>query len=127
MEGTQQLVVVIEDDIGMRQALQRWLRASGYRARAFASAEALLQTNGARDADCLVLDVRLPGASGIELYARLGEPRPPAVFITSHDDAGVRSAVSHVGGAAMLPKPFLGHELTQAIAHATRTNPPPKE
>src|SRR5262245_29703526 len=120
MDSPQQLVVVIEDGISMRQALQRWLLASGYRARAFASAEALLLANGTQDADCLVLDVRLPGASGIELYARLGEPRPPAVFITSHDDADLRRAVSNVGGAALLPKPFLGHELTAAIARATQ-------
>jgi len=125
MDDTQQLIVVIEDDVGMRQALQRWLLASGYQARAFASAEALLLANGADEADCLVLDVRLPGASGIELYATLSEPRPPAVFITSHDDAGIRSAVSRIGGAAMLHKPFLGHELTQAIAQATRKDVPP--
>jgi len=124
MDTPQQLVVVIEDDVGMRQALQRWLQASGYRARAFASAEALVLANGAQDADCLVLDVRLPGASGIEVYACMPEPRPPAVFITSHDDANVRNAVAHVGGAAMLPKPFLGHELTQAIARATRKEIP---
>ncbi len=127
MDGTQQLVVVIEDDIGMRQALQRWLRAAGYRARAYDSAEALLSDDGARDADCLVLDVRLPGASGLELYERLGLSRPPAVFVTSHDGADVRAAVARLGGTAVLPKPFLGHELMAAITHATRTSPQRKE
>jgi FixJ family two-component response regulator len=124
VEGTQQLVVVIEDDIGMRQALQRWLRAAGYRARAYESAEALLGENGACDADCLVLDVRLPGASGIELYEQLGSARPPAVFVTSHDEADVRNAVARLGGTAVLPKPFLGHELTAAIACATAADKP---
>jgi len=119
MNVTQQLVVVIEDDIGMRQALQRWLRAAGYRARAYDSAEALTDADGAREADCLVLDVRLPGASGIELYASLKLPRPPAVFVTSHDGADVRGAVARLGGTALLTKPFLGDELTQAIARAT--------
>jgi FixJ family two-component response regulator len=127
MDGTQQLVVVIEDDIGMRQALQRWLRAAGYRERAYASAEALLGDDGARDADCLVLDVRLPGASGLELYQRLGAARPPAVFVTSHDGADTRGAVARLGGTAVLTKPFLGHELMSAIAQATRTQPQQKE
>jgi FixJ family two-component response regulator len=120
MDNTQQLVVVIEDDISMRQALQRWLRAAGYRARAYDSAEALLGDDGARDADCLVLDVRLPGASGIDLYASLQCPRPPAVFVTAHDGADVRSAVARLGGTAVLPKPFLGDELMAAIVRATR-------
>jgi FixJ family two-component response regulator len=124
MGVAQQLIVVVEDDIGMRQALHRWLLASGYRTRAFESAEALLAADGARDADCLVLDVRLPGASGTDLYAQLGHDRPPAVFITAHDGPGVRRAVARLGGAAVLPKPFLGHELTDAIARATRPGDP---
>ena len=125
MDGTQQLIVVIEDDVGMRQALQRWLRAAGYRARAYDSAEALLEADGARDADCLVLDVRLPGVSGIELYAQLDSPRPPAVFVTSHDGADLRGAVARLCGAALLTKPFLGDELVAAIARATRKDGPP--
>jgi FixJ family two-component response regulator len=125
MDDAQQLVVVIEDDVGMRQALQRWLRAAGYRERAYESAEALLGADGARDADCLVLDVRLPGASGIELYERLGTTRPPAVFVTSHDGASVRDAVARLGATAVLPKPFLGHELMAAIARATRKDNDP--
>ena len=125
MNGTPPLVVVIEDDIGMRQALQRWLRASGYRALAFDSAEALLSADGSRDAACLVLDVALPGVSGIELYAQLGSHRPPAVFVTSHDGADVRGAVARLGGTAMLTKPFLGDELMAAIARATGRDAPP--
>jgi FixJ family two-component response regulator len=103
----------------VRRALQRWLLASGYRTREFDSAEALLAADGARDADCLVLDVRLPGASGTDLYAQLGSGRPPAVFITSHDGPQVRHAVAGLGGAALLPKPFLGQDLVAAIAQAT--------
>src|SRR5262250_3671553 len=119
MGATQQLVVLVDDDAGVRRALQRWLLASGYRTREFDSAEALLAADGARDADCLVLDVRLPGASGTELYAQLGHGRPPAVFITSHDGPQVRSAVAGLGGQAVLPKPFLGQDLIAAITDAT--------
>ena len=119
MDGTQQLVVIVEDDAGMRHALQRLLHASGYRTQAFESAEALLAASGAKDAHCLVLDVQLPGASGIELYASLGQDAPPAVFITSHDSPDLRSAAARAGVAAVLAKPFLGHELMDAIALAT--------
>ena len=82
------------------------------------SAEAFLSAGGAQGAHCLVLDVQLPGASGIELYARLGSDRPAAVFISSHDSPKLRSAAARAGGAAVLPKPCLGHELTDAIALA---------
>jgi FixJ family two-component response regulator len=120
MDRTKQLVVVVEDDGGMRHALRRWLLASGYRAQTFASAEELLAADGARAADCLVLDVRLSGASGTELYARLGADRPPAVFITALDGPKVRGDVARLGGGAVLSKPFLGHELMDAIDAATR-------
>ena len=89
----------------MRHALQRLLHASGYRTQAFESAEALLSAGGAQGAHCLVLDVQLPGASGIDLYARLGSDRPAAVFISSHDSPKLRSAAARAGGAAVLPKP----------------------
>jgi FixJ family two-component response regulator len=123
MNDTQQLVVVVEDDLSMRQALQRLLLAWGCRARVFHCAEALRDADGAQDADCLVLDVRLPGMSGLVLYEQMGSVRPPAVFVTSHDSAEVRANVARLGGAAVLRKPFLGDELTQAIARATRKIP----
>jgi FixJ family two-component response regulator len=120
MDGTKQLVVVVEDDVGMRDALRRWLLASGHRTRVFDSAEALLEANGALEADCLVLDVRLPGASGTELYERLGRHRPPTVFITAHDGRDLRDLVARLGAGVVLPKPFLGDELTRAICEAQR-------
>jgi len=111
-------MVVVEDDVGMRQALQRFLLAAGYRTRAFGSAEALVAAGGASDADCLVLDIHLPGMSGTDLYARLGRPRPPAVFISASDGPGVRLAVARTGAGPVLPKPFLGSDLLDAIAGA---------
>jgi FixJ family two-component response regulator len=120
MIRTNQLVVVVEDDAGMREALRRWLLARGHRARAFDSAEALLEAHGALDADCLVLDVRLPGVSGTALYARLGPDRPPAVFITAHDSPEIRTQVARLCNGVVLPKPFLGEALSGAIADAIR-------
>jgi FixJ family two-component response regulator len=120
MDEHQYLIFVVEDDVGMRQALQRLLRTSGFRTELFEDAEAWLASGIARGADCLVLDVHLPGASGIEAYAGLGGGRPPAVFITSHDRQAVRDAATRAGGCAVLPKPFRGCDLLDAIGQAIR-------
>src|SRR5688572_350164 len=117
MDGNNELVVVVEDDQGMQQALQRLLHASGYLERSFGSVEACIADDGLRDAACLVLDVYLPGVSGTELYTRLGSGRPPAVFITSHDTPALRR-VAGLLGAAVVTKPFHARDLLQAIAAA---------
>lgn len=118
MNDTKQLIVVVEDDAGMRRALQRLLRVSGFHTLLFESAEALITEDGAHDASCLVLDVQLPGVSGPMLYGQLPLGRPPAVFITSHDSPAVRSAVIGAGGSELLTKPFMGRDLLDAIARA---------
>jgi DNA-binding response OmpR family regulator len=119
MGATQQLVVVVDDDAGVRRALQRWLLASGYRTREFDSAERCSPptAHAMRTASCSTCGC--PAHRATELYAQLGSDRPPAVFITSHDGTQVRSAVAGLGGGAVLPKPFLGQDLIAAIADAT--------
>ena len=118
-----QLIVVVEDDDGLRRALQRVLVAGGYRARAFDSAEAMLAGGGAAGADCLLLDIHLPGSLGLALYEGLGADRPPAVFMTANADGGVREAALRVGAIAILSKPFLGSVLLDAMARATASTP----
>lgn len=118
MDYSKQLIVVVEDDAGMRRALQRLLRVSGFHTASFESAEALVSANGAHTAACLVLDVQLPGVSGPACYERLGSGRPPAVFITSHDNATTHSAVRLAGGHELLTKPFVARDLLDAIARA---------
>lgn len=113
------LIVVVDDDESMRHALQRLLTAAGFRARLFDSAEALAASGCAASADCLVLDCRLPGASGAEYYGSMAEPRPPAVFITAHDGPAVRRSVEEVGGRACIAKPFDGTRFLQLVARAT--------
>jgi len=124
MNGTAQLVVVVEDDVGLSKAMRRLLVAAGYRTRAFESAEAFAAANGANGADCLVLDVHLPGASGTELYAQLGNGRPPAVFTSARDGPQVREAVARSGAGPLLPKPFLANDLLASIARATQKRTP---
>ncbi len=116
-------IVLIEDDGGVRRALERVLRGSGYQVIAFESAEslqgALVGAGLWNSCRCLVCDVRLPGVSGFELHRRLAEqgPIPPWIFITAHDDPAVRRQAER-DGAAYLLKPFEGRALLALVAQA---------
>ena len=113
-------VVLVEDDTGMREALERVLVAAGFGVSAFASAEAALQDRATLDANCLVLDIHLPGLSGFELYERLvGVGRKPAVvFITARDDALYQDRARRLGALDYLVKPFSGRALSEIVAKA---------
>ena len=102
----------------MRRAVERVLQAAGYLTSAFASGEALLAAPTPPHAACLVLDINLPGLSGLELYGRIAESgrRMPVVFITAHDSATSREAAARAGALAYLVKPFNGRELLAAVA-----------
>src|SRR5262245_1391206 len=113
-------IFVVEDDEGMRLALERLLLAGGYPVSTFASAEALLLSKARLTAGCLVLDVRLPGLSGPELHERLAEQglHAPVIFMTAHDDAKTRERAQACGPVAYLQKPFAGRLLLEAVARA---------
>jgi FixJ family two-component response regulator len=116
-------VVLVEDDVAMRSAIERILRGAGHVVRSFDSAEALLETlEGAPlwDAvDCGICDVRLPGACGFELQRMLAtrRPTPPWIFITAHDDSAMRDYAGRAR-AAYLPKPFDGRTLLGLVRQA---------
>ena len=112
-------VVVVEDDMSMSVAIERLLRIGGCAARMYASAEALLGDPTGQRADCLVLDVQLPGIDGLALYDRLtlrGTP-PPAIFITAFADRDCEARAASVG-AAFLEKPFSGRMLLDCVRRA---------
>ena len=118
------VVVLVEDDYGMRQSLQCMLEVSGFITQTFCSAEALLAAEIADHARCLVLDVQLPGMSGFELQRRLrasGHVRP-VIFITAHDTNAAREQAEALGAIAYLPKPFAAEALLDAVG---RTAPGP--
>ena len=117
-------IVVVEDDFGMRRALARVLGAAGFSTSVFASGEALLESHGANEAACLVLDVHLPGVSGFEVQRRLSEAgaRKPVIFITAHDNPESRKKAADLGASAYLPKPFPGRDLVQAVEAAVAAN-----
>ncbi|HEX2495149.1 MAG TPA: response regulator [Steroidobacter sp.] len=112
-------IVVVEDDHSVSQAVGRLLRAAGFHVLLFDSAEALLAGGGAQHAACLIIDIHLPGMSGLELCAKLRETAvsAPVVFITARDNAGYRQAAMKIG-AAYLTKPFAGHVLIEAVESA---------
>ncbi|CAB3810253.1 response regulator transcription factor [Paraburkholderia fynbosensis] len=117
------LIVIIEDDAGLRRAVERLLSVAGFVARSFGSAEEPGAVESASAADCLILDMQLPGLSGFAFYETLGAPRPPVVFTTAFDSAATREAVERAGPHAALIKPFLGMALLDAVRNATRGPP----
>ena len=111
-----QSIVVVEDDAGMSKAIARLLRAAGFQPTSFASAEELLQTEAVDSAACLVLDIHLPGLSGLELARLLvtsGRAKP-VIFITGQDEASLRDEAQQLG-CAYFRKPFEGKKLLEAI------------
>jgi FixJ family two-component response regulator len=117
-----QTIVVVEDDAGMKKAIERLLRAAGFQPVSFASAEELLQTEAADYAACLVLDIHLPGISGLELGRLLITRRArPIIFITAQDGAGLRYEAERLG-CVYFRKPFEGKALLEAIRQAIKLN-----
>jgi len=110
-------IAIVEDDASFRRALERLLRASGFEAYTFASAEDFLQSVGPESHACLVIDLHLPGMSGFELFDHLAaSPSPrPAIFITAQDQDGLRERASRIPGTVYLRKPFVGAVLLEAI------------
>jgi FixJ family two-component response regulator len=119
-------VVVVEDDAGMRRAIERLLRGAGFRPLLFPSAEALLEAGAGASTVCFVLDIHLPGLSGFELRERLsrGDRDLPTVFITAYDDPAARERAHDAGALAYLTKPFPGRSLLEAVSHALEKTHP---
>ena len=117
------LVAVVDDDISVRESLESLIRSVGMQVKLFASAEEFLSAAHDGKADCLVLDVRLPGMSGLELHRYLlGQNcRLPAIFITAHaSDDRARLEARSDWTVAYLTKPFGEDELLDAIDAALK-------
>ena len=112
----------MEDDRAMREALTRILSVAGFCASGFPSAEALLESGLASEAECLVLDIHLPGISGFQLHRRLMDRGlcAPVIFITGVDDETTREKAASAGADAYLAKPFPGRQLIDAVNAALR-------
>lgn len=116
-------VIIVEDDMGLNRAVARLLNIAGFCSSSFDSAEGLLDSDSATNADCFVFDIHLPGITGVELRDKLDEAgiRRPVIFITAHDDAHTRHSAR--AGVSYLTKPFTGQALIQAIDAALTASP----
>jgi FixJ family two-component response regulator len=117
-----QKVSIVDDDESVREALRNLLKSVGFQADAFASAEEFLAAGELAGTACLILDVRMPGMSGIELQDRLSESRRalPIVFISAHADEEARAQALENGAIEFLQKPFSDEALLRAIDAAVR-------
>lgn len=119
--GSGRRVLVVDDDEGMREAIESLLHAAGFETTIYESAEAFLTADGVEGAMCVISDLKLPLMSGLALLTELRTraPRPPVIVITAHDAPGVRDEAIRLGAAAYLAKPFLGSALLAAIEGVT--------
>jgi FixJ family two-component response regulator len=119
VEQTTATIVVIDDDDSVRKALRRLMRSAGFMVATYGSAEEFLASRD-HSADCLILDVRLPGMSGLDLQRRLTDAgRDPAVIlITAHEDPVVRRTGLEAGAVDFIVKPFVRKRLLDAVARA---------
>lgn len=103
-----QLVAIVDDDDLIRNALQGLLKSVGLPAKAFSSAEEFLESGQYRQTACLIVDIRMPGMSGLELQVTLNAEncRIPTIFITAHGDTKMRMQALRAGAAEFLAKPF---------------------
>jgi FixJ family two-component response regulator len=117
------LVAVVDDDISVRESLESLIRSVGLEVRLSASAEEFLNSTHPRKADCLILDVRLPAMSGIELHRHLMARRceVPVIFITAHaSDTRARAEAASDWTVAYLTKPFSEDEFLDAVNAALK-------
>jgi FixJ family two-component response regulator len=120
MTAAEAVVFVVDDDVGTRESLKNLIRSVGLRAETFASAQDFLRSTRPDAPSCLVLDVRLPGLSGLDLQKRMAEVEVaiPIVFISGHGDIPMSVQAMKAGAVEFLTKPFREQELLDAIQQA---------
>lgn len=115
------LIAVVDDDEAIREALDDLLRSVGFRCRCFVSAEDFLALADRTGIACIILDVRMPGLSGLELQDRLnaeGGGHPPILFMTSYADETTRLRALGGGACDVLGKPVDAHVLIASLNRA---------
>ena len=114
------VVFVVDDDLSMRRSLANLLRSVGFRVESFTTAQEYLESAPVEAPGCLVLDVRLPGMSGLDLQREIARSRKPTpiVFITGHGDVPMAVQAMKDGAIEFLMKPFREQDLLDAIRRA---------
>lgn len=120
MTDADAMVFVVDDDAPVRESLKNLIRSVGLRVEAFASAQEFLRSKRPDVLGCLVLDVRLPGLSGLDLQKRMSEAdmEIPIIFITGYGDIPMTVQAMKAGAIEFLTKPFRDQELLDAIHQA---------
>src|SRR4029450_9105236 len=118
------IVAVVDDDLSVREGLRSLIRSVGLRVETFASAQEFLARSGAEPPSCLVLDLQLPGLSGLDLQKRMaeGELQIPIVFLTGHGNIPASAQAMKGGAVEFLTKPFDVQELLNAIEEAIESD-----
>jgi FixJ family two-component response regulator len=119
-------IAIVDDEAPVRVALGRLLRLADYEVEAFGSGEEFLASLDVRCPACAVLDVHLPGLSGLEVQSRLraAHPQIRVVFITASDDRALEDAARGSGGVRLLRKPFSSDQLLEAVGIALHRDSP---
>jgi len=120
MNGNEPLVCIIEDELSVRESLSDLLESMGLKAEAFASADEFLAKSFSEVPSCLVLDIQLPGISGLDLQQQLrnGETKIPIVFVTGYGDIPTSVRAMKAGAIEFLTKPFRDQDLLTAVNQA---------
>lgn len=124
MQTKQQTVFIVDDDEDLREALSLLMRSVSIKSVPFASAKEFLQRFDPRDTGCLVLDIRMPGMTGMELQAELHNRRirMPIVFLTGHGDVPLAVAAMKAGAFDFIQKPLDAHRLVISVMNALKMN-----
>lgn len=111
------IISIVDDDESLRKAIKKLIKSAGLGVEEFSSAEDFLQSARWKGSACLILDVRLPGMSGLELQSKLAasDCRVPIIFISGHGDGHTRARVLEAGAIDFLQKPFSEKALFDAI------------
>jgi len=114
------MIGIVDDDESVRDSISSLLRSAGYKTAVFESAEAFLNSDRLCEPNCLLLDARMPGLSGLQLQSELHHMKCsiPIIFVTAHPDEQVRATALAEGAVAFLGKPFNDEVLLGAIDSA---------
>jgi len=121
-EALRQTVSIVDDEEDVREAMAMLMRAAGLNAEVFVSARDFLQRVNQRDSGCLILDIRMPGMTGLELQAELHKRRIrlPIIFLTGHGDVPLAVRAMKAGAADFIQKPLDEHRLVMAVMKALK-------
>src|ERR1700692_2403412 len=128
MSQVKPFVAVVDDDVSVSRAIKRLLRSTGLAADTFKTGNDFLdmfESIPSYRPACIVLDIQMPGLNGLEVQQRLAGSGIPVIFITAHDEPGVRDPAFKSGAAGYLRKPFNDEVLIEAVRSAIDPAPKP--